>query len=178
MAEPQYGTDTRADLANTGSIYDQAMASSPDKVYQQNMRGTGAAQGLLSDNGSYDKGLSDQPMSQAIQQKYMRQYSTQNQALQNQEKNAADEQYFNKLSHANQMVQEEQAMNYQKRMQKYQQDLARKRARGAVVGQVLGVVGAVVGGVAGAFAGGVGAAPGAAAGYAGGQALGNAIGGS
>lgn len=178
MSAPQYGTDTRGDLANTGILYDQAHGASSQSTLDANNRGTQSAQGLLTPDAQYNKQLGSAPMSEAIQAKFQRQYGTQNQAQQHQESLQADAQYFDKVAHAQDMVTDEMKMNYQKRQEKYQQDLARKRARGAVVGQVLGVVGAVVGGVvAGAGSFGVGAVGGAAAGYAGGQALGNAVGG-
>lgn len=179
MGVPQYGTDTRSDLANTGQVYDQANNSTSESTLASNNRGTEGAKGLLTPDAGFNQQAGMTPMSEAIQSKFQRTYGVQNQALQHQEARQADAQYFDKVAHAQDMVTQEMKMNYQKRMEKYQQDLARKRARGAVVGQVLGVVGAVVGGVvAGVYSGGTAAAAGATAGYAGGQALGNAIGGS
>jgi hypothetical protein len=170
MGMPQYGTDTRKDLENTGLVYDQAMDTSASKELSNNLRGTESAQGLLKPDQGYNQGLASDPMSSAIQEKFQRQYATGARKLQHEEQHQSKAQYFDKLSHATELVQQEMQSNFQKRMEKYQQDQARKRARGAVVGQVLGVVGAVVAGI---YSGGTGAA----AGYAAGNAAGNAIGG-
>lgn len=176
MDVPQYGTDTRSDLASTGLVYDQAHGASEASTLAANNRGTESAQGLLTPDNNFNQQAGSAPMSEAIQQKFQRSYGTQNQAMQHQQKLQADSQYFDKVAHAQDMVTDEMKQNYQKRQESYQMDLARKRARGAVVGQVLGVVGAVVGGVVSGYATeGTGAAAGAAAGYAGGQAAGNAI---
>lgn len=173
MGAPILGDDTRGDLANTGLVYDQAKSSSVAGNVANMQAGTGAAQGLLSPSTQFDRGLGSDPMSSAIQQKYQQQYGVKSRIQQHAEKHQAESDHFQKLADTHKLVAEEQQMNYQKRLEKYQRDLAAKRARGAVVGQVLGVVGAVVGGI---YTMGAGAGAGAAAGYAVGSAIGGAVG--
>lgn len=168
MTKPQYGDDTRADLANTGIVYDDAIGSSAGQQLSDNLRGTESARGLLKADDGFNKTLAMDPMSGAIKQKFQNQYANKERAFKHEQAHEASAQHFDKLAQASELVQKEQQMNFQKRMEKFQQDKARKRARGAVVSQVLGVVGAVIGGI---YSGGTAAA----AGYAGGVAVGNAI---
>jgi hypothetical protein len=159
----------------TRGIYEDAANSSAEKMYQQTMQNTESAKGLLKGGETFESGLGNPEQAaqlDAVRSKVvMPQVDRAFEDLRHRKTRESDTAHFSKLATASEMVGQEQAMNYQKALEKYKRKQARKKARAQMLGTVLGVVGGVVGGVYGGPAG-------AAAGYAGGNAIGNAVGGA
>ena len=157
-------------LSTTRGMYDDAMSSSADKIYQKTMEGTEQAKGLLKTNEAFESGLGkpvDQAQLEAIRTKYNSGVSLQRENLRNQMTTRASAANFSKLAAASEAVAQEQELNYAKALEKYKRKQARKKARSQLAGTVLGIVGGVVGGV-------VAGPGGAMAGYAAGNAVGTA----
>lgn len=133
----------------------------------------GQARGLLQDSGGADKAMGYQnPSLAAIKSKYGQDYSRMERGIKLDNIRSANEDNIKKLQIANQLANEELALNRQREALKNKMKAAKKAARGAMIGNILGVAG---GGAALALSGGNPYA--GMAGMGGGQAIGNFAGG-
>lgn len=150
---------------------DRAMTPEKDleKAYSA---GVDDAKGLLQDSGKFDEGLSygDKALGAVIKNKFSGEANRSMARTKQGIKDKANADHFNRLNKTSQLVAEEQRINHEKELMKYQAKMNRQRARSAIVGQVLGIGGAVVGGM-------YGGPMGAMAGYQIGQGAGGMTGG-
>jgi hypothetical protein len=155
-----------------GALVDEHGKQTNSSIAQGYMQGAGVGKGLLNNPDQGNQNLAyGNPMSTAIRQRYMGEYTQNMNEINNRVLRAASADHIRNLATTSQLASQEVEMNRQKELLKNQIDQANKRARGQVLGTILGIVG----GIGGAVAGGAG---GAMAGYQLGQGAGQVAGGS
>ena len=157
---PNYHAPTMEAGGNTAlrTAINGAMNSSPEKM--QASYQPPSASGLLKDDGGFNEGLAyKNPMSAAIQARTMSGFQKEEQKLNAEVKNQSRNAYFDRLSQAASLAQQEQQMNFEKEMARRRAKEAKKQARGQIIGTILGVAGAGAGAMMGG--GPVGAVAGA-----------------
>lgn len=131
----------------------------PEDYHNINMKGVGETRGFLSNDNSFEKNLGnyDPGLSKSIQDSANQKYFDNFRKLELESKHQAKDQYFRRLEHASDLVNQEFKYNEEIRIMKYKNKMAKKQARAGVISSVLGIggaaVGAMVGGPAGAMAG-------------------------
>lgn len=170
MGMPNYDQVNAGDAAApmTAGLRDSARAATNESTLNSMSENMGQAKGLLKGDQAFESGLGrSNPMSEAIAQKTGRAVSFADDQMKFNMQNKAKDAHFDQLIQAQDAVSKEQALNYQKAVERWKAKQQAKQARAALVGAVLGIGGAIAGG---AMGGPGGAMAGSAAGNLAGQA--------